>query len=67
MGTTEATQSTIERINLPQEIKYSITDFEFKETIGIGNFGNVVRVINKITNKEYAMKQVKKETILVMK
>jgi len=52
---------------VPSEKKYDITDFEFMETIGIGNFGNVVRVINKITKKEYAMKQVKKETILVMK
>ena len=56
-----------ETFDKSEDKRYQITDFEFKETIGIGNFGNVFRVINKKTNEEFAIKKVKKDTINVMK
>ena len=44
--------------------KLKLTDYEFLQTIGIGNFSRVKLAKNKLNNKYYAVKVFKKSEIL---
>jgi serine/threonine protein kinase len=55
------------KLSETQKRKPKIDDFEMKEIIGIGNFGRVIKALNKIDNKFRALKIVSKESVAYMK
>ena len=51
-----------------KKVKPKITDFEIQECIGIGNFGEVHKAINKKEgNRVCALKALRKESVAQMK
>ena len=47
--------------------KYSLTDFDFRRTLGTGSFGRVHLVKSKHNNRFYAIKVLKKAQVVKMK
>ena len=59
----ESTATDIDR----RDEKIRLDDFNMGELIGVGNFARVYKAYNKITQKESALKVLKKESVALMK
>ena len=49
----------IEKGNKKLDVGNKLSDFKIEKELGKGNFGSVYLVTSKLTNKEYAMKEIK--------
>lgn len=49
----------IEKGNQKLDVGNKLSDFKIEKELGKGNFGSVYLVTSKLTNKEYAMKEIK--------
>ena len=55
---------------MPEKLKVhkiSLKDFEIMQTLGIGSFGVVKLIRNKVNKKYYALKMLKKEDLIKLK